>query len=398
MPTGVIAYPAAIDTDAELIRVVDGVYGGALVLAEAVGAGADVLPVTAQPGVMDRLPASGVVTVRGEHIGYAAKTATTLTGCAPTRGLFPGDGGTPAADHPAGTPVEVNVIAAHRRVATDAIKALETRLGPGANPAQSGHVRASNNAWITARDVFNAADVNLIRAATDNRVEVAGGAAVFDPVRGLVLPRGLWLPPDVLRINDHFMGGAATFGQVGSEGWYFAGGTAAYQDAERGYPGIFRIAANTQNVPVRLFLQTINAREPFDLAFRARLTDNDANTGARFGLSSDWSSGVPAHGVYLEKIQGTDTQWYGVARTASAQTRTPAMGASGTGWTLFRVRRVDAATVAFSVDGGPEELLSTNVPGSAVALNPGCHVYRVGTVAKVLDADWFGMLVPGLGT
>lgn len=395
---GSTAYPAAIDTDAELIRVVDGVYGGALILAEAVGAGADVLPVTAQPGVMDRLPVSGVVTVRGEHIGYAAKTATTLTGCAPTRGLFPGDGGAPAADHPAGTPVEVNVIAAHRRVATDAIKALETRLGPGANPAQSGHVRASNNAWLTARDVFNAADVNLIRAATDNRVELAGGAAVFDPARGLVLPRGLWLPPDVLALRDHFMGGAATLGQVGALGWSFASGTAAYLGAERGAPGIFRIAASAQNVPVHLFLQTINAREPFDLAFRARLTDNDANTGARFGLSADWGNGAPAHGIYLEKLQGADTQWYGVARTTSTQTRTPAMGASGTGWTLFRVRRVDAATVAFSVNGGPEELLSTTVPGETVSLSPGCHIYRVSTVAKVLDVDWFGMVVPGLGT
>lgn len=124
MPIGQTSYPMAVDDVADLIRAVDDAGGK---LTAPVGAADTVLPMD-QTG---RLPASGVATVEGEHVAYAAKTATSLTGC--QRGMFLADGGRPAGAHPAGADVEIRVIAPARRVLVDAIRAVQTELGPQGN-------------------------------------------------------------------------------------------------------------------------------------------------------------------------------------------------------------------------------------------------------------------------
>lgn len=67
-------------------------------------------------------PASGIITINLEAIFYAAKTATSFTGC------IRGFDGTVAATHSVGTSVFHDIPAAHHNVLKDEIKAIEQNL------------------------------------------------------------------------------------------------------------------------------------------------------------------------------------------------------------------------------------------------------------------------------
>ena len=90
---GATNYPSALDTATELLRALD---DAATELTAPVGPSDTTLPVASTA----RFPAGGVVSVGGERVTYAGKTATSFTGCG--RGAFQADGGSAAAFHVAG--------------------------------------------------------------------------------------------------------------------------------------------------------------------------------------------------------------------------------------------------------------------------------------------------------
>lgn len=96
-------------------------------------------------------PSQGVVTIEGEHITYTGVTGTSFTGC--TRGAFVGDGGRSAQSHPNGSAVQQLIIAAYHRVHSDALIALETKLGSGASvPASNTYLAGGtggSSSWET---------------------------------------------------------------------------------------------------------------------------------------------------------------------------------------------------------------------------------------------------------
>lgn len=90
-------------------------------------------------GDTSRFPAAGVLTFKGEHIGYTGKTSTTFTGL--TRANFTADGGAAAQSGGIGDPVRLAHSARFHNVLADLLLAIEAKLGIGAStPSTIGRV------------------------------------------------------------------------------------------------------------------------------------------------------------------------------------------------------------------------------------------------------------------
>ena len=208
-------------------------------------------------------------------------------------------------------------------------------------------------------------------------------------------------PLTTLDVFDDFISGIGTSGQLGSLGFVFGGGTAAAIIAPAGHPGTVRrdtSATISTFAYTRLLLGTgvhpLIASELFDCIWVFRLNVNDANTRVRLGLSSDATVDAPVSAIYLEK-QGVDTSWFGTCRDASTESRTAAIAAVDTGWHKIRIRRIDAATVGFTIDALAEVTLATNAPG-AVGVHPMTQLFNIDAVSKTLDHDFFRLRITGL--
>lgn len=218
----------------------------------------------------------------------------------------------------------------------------------------------------------------------------------IDPNARIVVPD----PLTVIDVADDFVSGLLTSGLIGSLSWVIAGGTFTIPTTVAGHPGVLtRDTSATISTTAYTILRSLSvqgplmASESFDVTWLFKLNQTDADTRVRLGLSSDWTSDVPANGVYLEKTL-VDTQWFGVCRAASAQTRTAALATTDTNWHKVRIRRVDASTMAFSFDGGAEVTLAATVPTAAVT--PGMHIFNNVASSKTIDLDYFRLRVTGL--
>lgn len=85
-----------------------------------------------------RYPSAGVLTFKGEHIGYSGKTSTTFTGL--TRANFTADGGATAQSGGVGDVVRLAVTARHHNVLSEALIAVQTKLGIGVGAPAAGTV------------------------------------------------------------------------------------------------------------------------------------------------------------------------------------------------------------------------------------------------------------------
>jgi hypothetical protein len=204
-------------------------------------------------------------------------------------------------------------------------------------------------------------------------------------------------PFAILDLKDHFLGGgSATSGSVGELGWIFAGGTFAVGSAPAGHPGVYRrdTGAVINTTAYARLTANIRPSDMFDETWEFRLNTNDADTRVRMGLSSDWATDTPVAAIYVEK-KLADTEWFGAARAASTETRTAALDTVDTDWHTARMRRTSASAVAFSIDGGAEVSVSTNVP-TTDAVYIGMQIFNNAAASKTVDLDCFRMRVTGL--
>jgi hypothetical protein len=229
-------------------------------------------------------------------------------------------------------------------------------------------------------------DASVAAEATARNAAIA--AAVVDPLT-------------TLDLVDDFISGFNTTGNVGSLGWNFVGGTIALQTGEASHPGIIRrdtsaTISTTAYTQLRLTVSAgiFLASEFFDETWIFRLTQTDADTRVRIGFSSDWTTDTPVSGIYIEKIL-TDTQWFGVGRAASTQTRTAALATVDAAvWHNIRIRRIDATTVGFTLDAGAEVTVAANVPN--VGVIPGFNIFNGAAASKTIDVDFFRLKITGL--
>lgn len=196
---------------------------------------------------------------------------------------------------------------------------------------------------------------------------------------------------------DEFLFGSGEAGEVGDLGWNFTGGSCSVIVPEAGHPGVTaRFTGTTANARDSMYTGTSGAVLPIRFDQFDRLTwiikpaTADADFKLRFGLSSDFTSETPAAGVYFERL-ASETSWYGVTRSASAEGRTAALAAFSADWVRLDLRRVDVDTVAFSVNGGAEVELSTNVPAASESLAVGNHIVPTTTTSRQVRMDFFSL-------
>jgi hypothetical protein len=198
-------------------------------------------------------------------------------------------------------------------------------------------------------------------------------------------------------VSDEFYGGTAS--NPGSLGWSVASGTVTFLASTADHPGIIRKSTGTTSgTMANLFMPATNglALLPsvlFDTTWITRLNTNDTDTLQRLGLSSGVATNPASDGIWIEKLEA-DTSWFGVCRSGSTQTRTAALLACDTSFHRWRIRRVDASTIGFTVDGGTEVTVTTNIPTAVLDF---FFAIRNNVASdKNHDIDYFDCLIAGL--
>lgn len=202
--------------------------------------------------------------------------------------------------------------------------------------------------------------------------------------------------------RDDFLGGS--YGGTATALWDCFNASGAPVTGVANHPGIMQVGNATINTVASLSFDKWNNNTPqivcsnasqlFEINWVFKLTGVMSNTNFRCGLAYDNTAIAPAHGIYVEKL-AADTTFFGVTRAASTQSRTAAMATAVIGtWYLVRVRRIDATTVGFTVNGGTEVTATANIPTNAI--NPFIHIYSADANLKQIDVDYFDISITGL--
>ena len=225
----------------------------------------------------------------------------------------------------------------------------------------------------------------------------AGAAPTFQDAGGGVTPS-----PETMVITDEFVGPQVAWyagGNVaGDLGWKI-NGTNSNIHSESGHPGISRITttATTNNVAALSLIpsrQLFVASDTFDATFIIRLNNSTCGSKVGFSFNTTQAEEFPsAEGIYFEKLIA-DSNWFVVTRTSATQTRTDTTIAVSTNFIKFRIRRIDASTIGFTVNDGTEIEHTTNIPTGA--LHAQVPIETGAAAAKTIDIDFFQMAITGL--
>lgn len=195
-------------------------------------------------------------------------------------------------------------------------------------------------------------------------------------------------------IHEEFMSGDDSQGSIGELGWEFsaAGGTLTNSNGEENHPGLLSLAtgATTGNA-IYPFIGSgtaldIDGDDDFDCRWIARLNTGTANTTYRIGLADDLGEPGLSNGAFFEK-ETADTNWFRVTESGGTQTRTDTGIAVSGNFDRFRVRRIDASTIGFTINANTEQTLATNLP--TVAIEPGLYLQTNANDNKTVDFDYF---------
>jgi hypothetical protein len=205
--------------------------------------------------------------------------------------------------------------------------------------------------------------------------------------------------PNKYKIRDHFIIGSTSTGFVGELSWAWTGGTFAPIASSTTHPrlGLFRRDTGTT-------INTVATAQPrnssnafmlpsfmFDMKVCLKLNQVDALTLLRIGFTDSVSSLAPNNAFYIQKAMA-GTEYFPVGRAGSAETiGGTALGTVTTDFEIFRIRRIDASTIGFTVGENVERTMTTGIP-----TNPLVFVILMQTgeaASKTYDIDWFSLLV-----
>lgn len=229
-------------------------------------------------------------------------------------------------------------------------------------------------------------------------------AAEFNRVRQEIAAGGGGSPdladPGVAHVlRDEFITQSTETGEVGMLNWSFTNGSIATVNASQNHPGVQRRTGGTTANQVASFYlgaavgTTLFRFDEFDectwIFAQAAAGITDATW--QFGIFAAMGSLTPTHGVYLECLPA-DTNWFFVCRNGGVQTRVDSgVAARVTAWVKLKFRRVSAGEVRFSINGGAEVAINTNIPDAADAFNIGQQHAATGTTARSVDFDFFSL-------
>lgn len=202
--------------------------------------------------------------------------------------------------------------------------------------------------------------------------------------------------PTILR--DDFMVNSTESGEVGELGWGFTNGTWTMVNADANHPGTSR--RTTTAVPGMVASAFLGGGggvpgirfDQFDeLTWIIKPVTTAGGFDIRFGLANDIDANPPIHGAYIEKLS-TDTNWFGVGRISNSQTRSDlGVAVAADTWAKLKMRQVSATVLGFSVNGGAEVQVTSNVPIASIALAVGFQVTPTTANARDIDTDAFSM-------
>jgi hypothetical protein len=229
-------------------------------------------------------------------------------------------------------------------------------------------------------------------------------------------------------IWDEFIGGSLSAGQIGALGWQFvnngSGGTLHSYQAIAGHPGVLQLQTPTSagNQDQYLYLSNnggdqFDLSETFDTTTIFQMVTNDNTSQMRlcvmkgtFASPVSSATNSPNDSICIEKVFA-DTSWFGITRAAgTADTRTAAIASCDTSWHYFEIKRVDANTIGFAIDGGSVQCITTagSLPGACSAgVTSATHIPTGGagfevqveasnTVAHQFNTDRWTNFISGL--
>lgn len=196
---------------------------------------------------------------------------------------------------------------------------------------------------------------------------------------------------------DDFISQSNETGEIGLLGWLLTNGNLNALANEQNHPGIVRRSTTAiANSICSLYLagntnSTLFRFDEFDeMTWIFRLPFAVTDTILSFGLKAAFGVLAPAHGVYLQSLP-TDINWFFVCRNNNLETRVDSNIPRNIAWVRIRMRRVSAAEVGFSINGGAEVLVTANVPDAADSMNVGMQITQTGTAVRNVDLDYFSM-------
>jgi len=201
-------------------------------------------------------------------------------------------------------------------------------------------------------------------------------------------------------LSDDFLFASTESGEIGDLGWGFTNGTWTLANAVTNHPGICRRASTAVIDAVASAYPggggatpNMNFDQLREMNWVVRVPTTIANMDIRIGLSNDFTANPPLNGAYFEKLTA-DTNWFGIGRVSNVETRTDTgVAAAADAWVNFRLRRVSATVLGFSVNNGAEIQVAGNMPIDSTALLPGFHIIPKALSARSLDTDFFSMVL-----
>jgi hypothetical protein len=203
-------------------------------------------------------------------------------------------------------------------------------------------------------------------------------------------------PVATIDINDEFLSGLLTTGNIGDLGWGFTGTAPTYIASVANYPGIRQLptTATSGNISA-LWLgsahnnDVIQFNDYCDFTYIVRLPDITSNT-AFVGAMDAMGTAVGNQDRYgFEYIDSSDTYWMIVTGNGSASTRTATNVTVATNtWYKLRIVR-NGSGVTYYIDGVSKGTINTTMPDTPLSF--GFHVQTNTTTAKYLQCDFFRM-------
>lgn len=215
----------------------------------------------------------------------------------------------------------------------------------------------------------------------------------------LTIPQSTLYPyRSTIELQDDFIGGISSTGNIGDLGFTFNNGAVTTQSSVSNRIGIIRLDSSAViNTIASLLLGNTalgtDPSTPTRQIWVVRLNTNDANTTARVGAMNSAAASPPADGIYLEKLDA-DTNWFCVNRAGGAQTRTASGVAVSTNFVTIMYQR-DSSGVQFYIDQVAVcGTVSTTIP--TVFLRPATQIVTSAAAAKTIDHDYFQLIIQGL--
>ena len=254
---------------------------------------------------------------------------------------------------------------------------------------------------VTTNNATNAQHGFLKKLPNDASVYLDGTGNFSTPTIGGGRPLN---PAIASYYKDDFETGTTATGSIGEFRWFLGGsGSLNILDGELNHPGIINLVASGSSMrSLHLAINTTRGQyifnQLFDHYFIARIRTSTTAIITRYGIfwiGENVIANPPTTGVYFERLD-TDTNWFGVCRNVNVQTRIDMGVAGDLLFHRFRIRRVDASTIGFTIDNGTELTINTNVPNTTQATFPVFECGATTATGKDIDIDFFDQLLTGM--